>query len=204
MGLEAKCVAKVGRAKEQGLARLEEQELYFKGAGGLRLKIPLAGAKTEAARGVLTIRWSDGSAQFELGAAAAEKWALKIRYPRGRMDKLGVKPGMRVSVLGLREKAFWKELEERTDGASDGKVLPDSDLIFFHAADATGLKRLRELKRAILPAGAVWVVWPKGRPEIKEDHIRAAALRAELVDVKVCAFSETLSALKLMIPRAKR
>mgnify|MGYP001567375601 CR=1 FL=1 len=27
---------------------------------------------------------------------------------------------------------------------------------------------------------------------------------ANLVDVKVCAFSETLSALKLMIPRVKR
>ena len=55
-----------------------------------------------------------------------------------------------------------------------------------------------------VPTGAVRVVWPKGRPQMKEDHIRAVAPAADLVDVKVCAFSETLAALKLMIPRAKR
>ena len=123
MGLEAKCVAKFGKEKQQGLARLEEKELQFKGAEGLRLKIPLSEIKVaEAKRGVLTVKWSGGAAALELGAAA-EKWALKIRYPRSRMDKLGVKPGMRVSVLGVGEKQFWNELEERGVDASDGKLL---------------------------------------------------------------------------------
>ena len=204
MGLEAKCVAKFGKEKQQGLARLEEKELQFKGAEGLRLKIPLSEIKVaEAKRGVLTVKWSGGAAALELGAAA-EKWALKIRYPRSRMDKLGVKPGMRVSVLGVGEKQFWNELEERGVDASDGKLLPQSELVFFYTEDAAELNRLRALQRAIVPTGAVWVVWPKGRPQMKEDHIRAVAPAADLVDVKVCAFSETLAALKLMIPRAKR
>lgn len=203
MGLEAKCTVKCGSRKSAGLARLEEKELLFKGAGDFRLKIPLAEAKAEAKGGVLTVKWPGGAATFELGAAA-EKWALKIRYPRGRMDKLGVKPGMRVSVLGVEEKLFWKELEERIDNINDGKLLKDADLVFFYADDAAQLKRLRELQKTIQPAGAIWVVWPKGQPQVKEDHIRAVALSANLVDVKVCAFSETLSALKLMIPRAKR
>lgn len=205
MGLEATCVAKCGKQKGEGLARLEEKELLFRGGGGFRLKIALAEVKTaEAKRGVLMVAWAGGTASFELGAQAAEKWALKIRYPRSRMDKLGVKAGMRVSVLGVEEKLFWKELEERVENVSDGKLLRDCDLVFFYADDASQLKRLRELQRAIVPAGAVWVVWPKGRQQIKEDHVRAVAPSADLVDVKVCAFSETLSALKLMIPRAKR
>lgn len=204
MGLEAKCTVKCGSRKSAGLARLEEKELYFKGVGDFRMKIPLAEAKAEAKRSVLTVKWPGGEAKFELGAAAAEKWALKIRYPRSRMDKLGVKPGMRVCVLGVAEKLFWKELEERIENVSGGKLLKDADLVFFYADDATQLKRLRELQKTIQPAGAIWVVWPKGQPQIKEDHIRAVAPSANLVDVKVCAFSETLSALKLMIPRAKR
>jgi len=52
--------------------------------------------------------------------------------------------------------------------------------------------------------GAIWTVWPKGRPELKEDHIRAEAIRVGLTDVKVAAFSETHSALKLVIPVARR
>ena len=47
-------------------------------------------------------------------------------------------------------------------------------------------------------------MWPKGRPELREDDIRRAALAIDLVDVKVAAFSATHSALKLVIPVAKR
>jgi hypothetical protein len=50
----------------------------------------------------------------------------------------------------------------------------------------------------------VWVVWRKGVPDLKEDHVRAAARTSGLVDVKVVAFSPTHSALKLVIPKATR
>jgi len=69
---------------------------------------------------------------------------------------------------------------------------------------ARELAKLAALERAIRRDGAIWVVWPKGQAHIKEDMVRAAALARGLVDVKVCAFSATLSALKLVIPLAKR
>jgi hypothetical protein len=47
-------------------------------------------------------------------------------------------------------------------------------------------------------------VWVKGRKELNENHVREAALDAGLVDVKVARFSETHSALKLVVPRARR
>jgi hypothetical protein len=50
----------------------------------------------------------------------------------------------------------------------------------------------------------IWAIWPKGQKHIKEDMIRAAALEQDLVDVKVIAFSEALSGLKLVIPLARR
>jgi hypothetical protein len=52
--------------------------------------------------------------------------------------------------------------------------------------------------------GSIWVVWPKGRQELKENDIIVAAKDAGLVDVKVIKFSETHSALKLVIPLARR
>jgi hypothetical protein len=39
---------------------------------------------------------------------------------------------------------------------------------------------------------------------MSENHIRDAALAAGLVDVKVARFSATHSALKLVIPKARR
>jgi hypothetical protein len=59
-------------------------------------------------------------------------------------------------------------------------------------------------RAAIAPDGAIGVVWPKGRPALKEDHVRSAAALAGLVDVKVAAFSATHSALKLVIPVKNR
>jgi hypothetical protein len=52
--------------------------------------------------------------------------------------------------------------------------------------------------------GALWAVWAKGRKELNENHVREAALDAGLVDVKVARFSATHSALKLVVPKAKR
>jgi hypothetical protein len=151
---------------------------------------------------VLTVKFSGGTATFELGAAA-EKWALKIRYPRSRIEKLGVKPGARVVVLGLDDAEFDRELAALTKNISrqPGK---DCDFIFLHAPEVAALKQLRRLRSSLKPAGALWVVWPKGQPHIKEDYVRRAALAAGLVDVKVMSFSDALSALKLMIPRRKR
>ena len=57
---------------------------------------------------------------------------------------------------------------------------------------------------AIQPAGALWVVYPKGRQDIKEGDVMAAAKAAGLVDVKVCAFSATHTATKMVIPVARR
>ena len=71
-------------------------------------------------------------------------------------------------------------------------------------ASKDDLPRLEALRRSIKPEGAVWVIWPKGRKEFREDDVRAYGPRAELVDVKVMAFSDTLSGLKMVVPLAKR
>ena len=63
---------------------------------------------------------------------------------------------------------------------------------------------LAEFEGKITRDGAIWTVWAKGRRELREDDIRRAATAAGLVDVKVVKFSETHSALKLVIPKDRR
>ena len=125
------------------------------------------------------------------------------RYPRSRIDKLGVKPGHRVTVLGVADPDFLAELKERGADVSS-RIRANSDIVFVAMTSKDDLPRLEALRRTIRPDGAVWVIWPKGRREFREDDVRDYGPRAELVDVKVMAFSETLSGLKMVIPLKKR
>ena len=201
MGLEAECTARFGKRKGPGKARLEEKELWFRGAFALR--IPLAGATAEAKKDQLHVTFAEGTAVFELGAAA-EKWALKIRYPRELLDKLGVKADSRVAVIGLEDGGFLRDLRARTADVSEGKPRSGSSLVFVYMDKRDDLRRLTALRKSIRPDGAIWVLWPKGRKELREDDVRAAGPKAGLVDVKVVSFSEALSGLKLMIPKKLR
>src|SRR2546426_9647222 len=99
MGLEATCIARHQRRVSKGIAQLETIELRFRGT--FRFAIPYAKMKSVIARaGVLEIATTDGITELELGSKA-ETWRLKIRYPKPVIDKLGVKPGHVVSVLGV-------------------------------------------------------------------------------------------------------
>jgi len=123
---------------------------------------------------------------------------------RSRLDKLGVKTAMRVALVGLDDRAFLRELQGRTANVAVGRPRKDTEMILFAVDGPAPLQRLDTLRRAIVRNGAIWVVWPKGQSHIKEDMIRNAAIAHGLVDIKVIAFSETLSGLKLVIPVAKR
>ena len=120
---------------------------------------------------------------------------------RSLLDKLGVKDGMRVAVLDIDDEEFASELAARVvDAVAQGPA----DIVVWGVEEAADLARLPSLIDWIRPTGAVWAVWPKGRKELNENHVRDAALDAGLVDVKVARFSATHSALKLVIPKAKR
>ena len=128
----------------------------------------------------------------------------KTRYPRPLMDKLGVKPGLRVSVVGLDEPWLLDELKARGAEVTVGRAAKGSALVFAGMTKKSDLARLPALREAIEPDGAVWVMWPKGRKEFREDDVRAAGPGARLVDVKVASVSDALSGLKMVVPVALR
>ena len=199
MGSESQCTVHFDGKRSEGKALLETDHLIFRGT--IRLNIPRkAITKAEADAGTLRVTFPDGTAAFELGPSAA-KWAEKIRNPPSLLDKLGVKPDMRVAVLGVDDDAFLEQLAARTSDIARRTPKKDTDVIVFGANSVTDLSRLEKLRGYLTPAGAIWVVHTKGKTApFKDVDVFAAAKNAGLVDVKVAAFSATHTAEKLVVP----
>jgi hypothetical protein len=124
---------------------------------------------------------------------------------RPLLDKLAVKPGARVSVLGFDEPWFLGDLSSRTDDLSTGAVAPDSDVIVVWVDHRDDLDdALRPLESKLARNGAIWVFRPKGSPDIKDTDVIDAGKRARLVDNKIASISPTISGMRLVIPVARR
>ena len=194
MGNEAVCRARLGATEATGKALLESETLLFR-SPDLKLKIPFASITGVAdADGVLTITFPDGVAAFELGVEAA-KWAVKIRSPRSRLDKLGVREGVTALLVDVDDAAFRTELGTRATVVTKGPA----DLIFLGASKAAHLAKIEKLIPRMARDGALWVIRPKGVAAITEKQVMDAGKAAGLVDTKVVRFSETHTAEKLVI-----
>jgi hypothetical protein len=131
-------------------------------------------------------------------------------YTTPRLDKLGIRPGARVALLGDLEEAdrgFADELGDRTHDITRGEPAADTDIVLL-AADSTAdlePERLRALAARLKPNGGIWVVSRKGKGRtISDVEVIACSLAADLVDNKVVSFSPTHTALRLVIPVARR
>jgi hypothetical protein len=120
------------------------------------------------------------------------------------MDKLGVKPGSVVAVVRLTDPDFLSELAALGAEVSIGTRRHGVDLLFYLAEEPADLARLKDFEAVIKRDGAIWIVSPRGRPEIRDVVVIDAAKRAGLVDNKVVRFSETHTSLRLVIPVARR
>jgi hypothetical protein len=140
--------------------------------------------------------------------------AMERVYTAPLLDKLGVRPGMRVAIVGDLEDAdeilddagpFRTRLAERTSDITDGRPKPDSDIVFLAADTTEELGPLAELRTRIRPNGAIWVVSRKGKAATLRDiEVMAAAREHGLVDNKVVAFSARRTTIRLVIPVALR
>lgn len=130
--------------------------------------------------------------------------AHKILNPKSTTEKLGIKPGLIVSAIGVTDADFVENLRATAKLFSDSKPLKNSDLIFYDAAKASDLHRAKILAGSLAIAGSLWIVYPKGHQEIKEGQVLAAGREAGLVDIKVVSFSATHTALKFVRPKATR
>lgn len=203
MGNELKGAVRTGKERHQGKILLERSELIFRGTD-YRLKIAFAEIRdVKATNGELRVRTRNGVLIFEVGTAA-EKWREKILHPKTRAEKLGVKQGTKVVLLGEFKADFVKELQ--TTGAEIARAgrSANADQTFFAADSKTALAAIEELAKKMNGPEALWVVYAKGKKDLSQNDVIGAGRRAGLKDVKVVGFSSTHTALKFVIPLEKR
>lgn len=129
--------------------------------------------------------------------------------------KLGLKDGMAIAFVALPEDL--SELAGSRNFASVERLAGWSDLDgrrrydFVHGFSrekAEVESALPVAQDAIRPNGMIWISWPKKASKVPtdltEDVIREAALKLDLVDVKVAAVDEIWSGLKIVIRKDRR
>lgn len=119
------------------------------------------------------------------------------------IKKLGIKEGFDVLFINPPEGYMDYLGELPAEVSVKNKLSGKLDFIqFFAKSRAEFEKKFLQLKKALKPAGQLWVSWPKKASkiptDITEDIIRVFALKNGLVDVKVCAVDEIWSGLKLV------
>ncbi len=123
--------------------------------------------------------------------------------------KLGIRAGARLGLVGAPE-GFEETLGDLPEGTTvTARPRSGADVVVaFFTRRGDLERRLPALRKAIEPAGGLWIAWPKrgsGVPtDMTENGIREVALPTGLVDNKVCAIDETWSGLRLVVRRELR
>jgi len=203
VGNEIKCAMRIGKKRAEGKVLLETSEIIFR--GDTPLKIPFAKMKSvQALDGDLLVRVGDEVLAFEVGGKAAAKWRDKILHPKSRVEKLGVKAGSRVSLIGDFPKDFFQELAKLKCRMKSNAAVDDAEWIFVLVESEKDLPAVAKLAKKMEGSVGLWVIYPKGRKDITEVGVISAGRKAALKDVKVVSFSATHTALKFVIPLADR
>ena len=130
---------------------------------------------------------------------------MERTYTTPLLDKLGIRPGMRVAILGVDDPDIRPLIAERTTELTEGWPEPDTDVVLLAADSPAELEPLEALAGRIRPNGAIWVVSRKGKAATLRDvEVMAAGREHDLIDSKVVAFSAARTALRLVIPVALR
>jgi len=117
-------------------------------------------------------------------------------------QKLGIKNGYRVCLVHPPSEVR-AELRHSLDECELGQQGDPLDFVLLFTKSRAELSReFSRMAKRLLPAGMLWVCWPKKSSgvatDLDENHVRDVGLNAGLVDVKVCAVTEVWSGLKFV------
>jgi hypothetical protein len=125
------------------------------------------------------------------------------------LKKLGIKPGYKLVLINQPENYFELLEADVTNQVCNKNEVPDLIHLFVETkkefeSEMKGLDPVIKKNKKIV----IWVSWYKKSSgivsDVTEDTIRNFALKNGLVDVKVCAVSDSWSGLKLLVPLKSR
>ena len=121
-------------------------------------------------------------------------------------QKLGIKAGSRLGLSNAPPdfKRTLAELPAGVKAVAFGRAKGPFDvLVAFFDSEAAFEQQLPKLHAALVPAGGLWIAWPKRASGVETDMtehaVRKHGLPRGLVDNKVCAIDATWSGLRLVV-----
>jgi hypothetical protein len=115
--------------------------------------------------------------------------------------KVGLRPDPRqgISALAVEDASFLRNLAQRVPFRRNERSADIADTIPLGAEDLISLAQPQGGRSA-----AIWVVYPKGREHIRELDVIAAEDPLASPTTKAAASSATRTALRFVIPLARR
>src|SRR3954453_9284447 len=198
MGREARCRVRAGGREADARVLLETDELIVRGE--LKLRLPYAAVSSvEAHDGTLRLVGPEGPVEIEVGEADAARWAARIRNPPSLRQRLGLADGATVALVGSPD----RELREALRDAG-GAGPREADAVFASIEDLDGLGQVPALAAGMRRDASLWVVYPKGRKDVREADVLDAGRAAGLKDPRVARVSATHTGLRFVVPLAER
>jgi hypothetical protein len=201
MGRETVGVLHFNGTASEGKALLETDEIVFRGER--RIRIPFRSIHSvKAVDGSLTVSATSGEYIFDLGEAAYA-WEKTLLNPKSLVDKLGIKDSHSVLLVEVTDNDLIAMIRNRAGSvtAVQGGAF---DVVMLQIHSPAELARISELKSAIHDDGMIWAITPKKTPGLIDVDVIETAKAAGLVDIKVARISDTLTAWKLVVPKALR
>ena len=129
---------------------------------------------------------------------------------RDVLDKLGLKPGQAVRVVGGGDKALLARVREKVGLAPVRAGLADV-VLYWPRSVGEITPSLLELRGGIVQNGGIWVFTGKrgqrnasGMDYLNQTELIPLGLAAGLVDNKTCSVSDTESAMRFVIRKKDR
>jgi len=126
-------------------------------------------------------------------------------------DKLGLKPGQAVRVVGKGDKALLARAREKIGRKLANEATPAEVILYWPKTIEEITPTLSKLRAEIAPNGGIWVITAKrnkqsasGMPYLNQDALIPLGLAAGLVDNKTCSISESESGMRFVIRRKDR
>jgi hypothetical protein len=209
MGYEAKCRVRVddhsGKIRDAlATVLLETDDLIVRGEA--RIRIPRRSIKRVTSRdGVVTISSPNATVALSLDEKSAAAWRKRLEEPPKRLiDKLDVKPEMKVWLFGVADEELITQVEKRASNTLRGRAASNCDVVFVGVETLNQLDRIERALAATTERGAIWVVHPKGPNGVADTAVFGKAKALGLSYVKVARVSGTHTAEKLVRPVASR
>jgi hypothetical protein len=200
MGKEAVGECRWGDEVVEVKALLEAGELILRGDVRAKMQRKVAFRKMAAVRaegGLLRFEVDGTAVSLTLGEEMAEKWAkAMVTPPPSLAKKLGITAETTVRMLGEADDAALKAALEEAAEVSNSR----GELIVARADTEAELAGALKTASAQLAKGVpLWVVYPKGKGHSIDEHaVRSMGLALGVVDNKVSAVSERLTAMRFV------